>query len=362
MESVVEAAKLDDSVRLTLGCSRNSRRWLNNVARPALERKGVWHNVIFPAQLRPVDAWLTTPVRLTDTPQVGLTRTVLSTQRQPGSASFVRSRIVHEGGDSGGDSGGAAAGTAGASAGIIGAARTGGATAGIEAGIGEAGVSDVVTVDSILDSKARGIMKSLIPIEMHQDFVGCHTAQDMWNMVEDWASQWEQGQGQLEAERAWYQLRISENEGVYEYMHRARNIALDAIRADSSIALTEEKAVRHMLHGLLHLDKFHSTALKAELEPLTFEFAVRLLRKEELVYNRRALELNTVALAVQPAGNGGGSGSPEVKGRKFCSHCKKPGHSHDTCFQLHPQLKQYQQKNKRLQKKVNALTAQLSGI
>jgi len=350
------------------GASASARVWLLSVAGPALETKGVLDNVIFPRPMKEVDSWLTAPIQLTSTSQAR-TKTAYSTQGQQLAASGSASGIASDGIVDPVAAGGASAGLGGATSGLVGIVD---ATTGLGGAL-PAISGDVILVNPDHDMKARGIMKKLMSPAVIQHVNGCKTAQDIWSLVEDWALQYELGPGKYETEAAWTGLSMGPHEGVYEYMHRARNIALAAVRAEVPLNFSEVEAVRRMIGGLIHFTdgRFRPTALESLKRPMTFQEAVASLRFDELLHQKSLLEThNTVALAASMAGAGGGAGGASgsgghgkaggAGGKKHCLHCNKSGHTQETCWQLHPQLKHLRQQNQRLQKKVTALTAQLS--
>jgi hypothetical protein len=72
-------------------------------------------------------------------------------------------------------------------------------------------------------------------------------------------------------------------------------------------------------------------------------------------YFQHAITLSDIPGQTRPpAGGSKGSGTDRaadkaLKKTSFCDHCKKPGHTQDRCFQLHPELKKLSSDKKKTQ-------------
>ena len=72
-------------------------------------------------------------------------------------------------------------------------------------------------------------------------------------------------------------------------------------------------------------------------------------------YFQHAITLSDIPGQTRPpAGGSKGAGADKAADKalqktSFCDHCKKPGHTQDRCFQLHPELKKHSSDKKKTQ-------------
>lgn len=212
----------------------------------------------------------------------------------------------------------------------------------------------------IAAGQALGLLKLMIPLDLAPQFDDCGSAQEVWDLVDEWAIQYDTSQPWVITTEL-SSLSLEEGERIASFMYRGRE--LFKRQAQIGIVVSEDVAVRQLLNRLIvsDMERFRQASYDFAGRHLTLRFVDTLIRLEDLDAAWQQAAVTSTKALIAPV---------IPKGKPVCEECGKSGHSKATCYKLigYPSDSKQKQKSKsrsgnaQLRKELQAVKAQLAKL